>query len=457
MAGKPDTKWLEKRRQSWYAVLYVPPELRPALGQKLRKSLGTRDLLAAQKARHAVLGEFRQQIERAEAEARDAAKRPPSSPFEARAEGWRETLAIARQGGDVVLGLPDDADQEAFARDVMADEAAEIEHRHGPGAASPLGMTYRGETPILEHVPTWFREGGQKGAYEARTKAGHERNLTALKAWLAKEGLPVTVEAVTRRQAGRYVSNSLMTGREAKTVASIVSSLRSYWTFMARKGLVGEDSKNPWDGAAPPKGSQKGTADETERPFTDAELCRLLAGPADQELADLMRVAALSGMRIEECYRLETRDCADGWFHIRKAKTKAGQRRVPIHPELAEIVARRCKGKASKAYLFDEAGPVKEGRERSMAVSKRFGNYRKRPGMDVDEAAEGKRRSLVNFHSFRRWFITAAARAGQPERVLQQVVGHKAQGMTMGTYFGGDMGKTLRACVEAVKLPPGAF
>jgi integrase len=59
----------------------------------------------------------------------------------------------------------------------------------------------------------------------------------------------------------------------------------------------------------------------------------------------------------------------------------------------------------------------------------------------------------VNFHSLRRWFITSALRAGQPERVVQQVVGHKAQGVTLGVYFAGDLQGALRACVEAVRLP----
>ena len=73
--------------------------------------------------------------------------------------------------------------------------------------------------------------------------------------------------------------------------------------------------------------------------------------------------------------------------------------------------------------------------------------------MGVHERKEGRRRSRVNFHSFRRWFITAAIQAGQPTRVVQQVVGHRLSGMTEGVYFGGDTMDAKRACVEAVALP----
>src|SRR5690606_24602322 len=66
---------------------------------------------------------------------------------------------------------------------------------------------------------------------------------------------------------------------------------------------------------------------------------------------------------------------------------------------------------------------------------------------------EGRRRSLVNFHSFRRWFITKAEQADQPESLIASVVGHKRQGMTLGVYSAGPAKEQARRCVEAVQLP----
>ena len=90
-------------------------------------------------------------------------------------------------------------------------------------------------------------------------------------------------------------------------------------------------------------------------------------------------------------------------------------------------------------------------RERSFKASNAFTEYRRSVG--VDDMVEGKRRSLVNFHSFRRWFITEAERADQPENIIAAVVGHKRQGMTLGTYSAGPKLAQARRCVEAVKLP----
>lgn len=127
---------------------------------------------------------------------------------------------------------------------------------------------------------------------------------------------------------------------------------------------------------------------------------------------------------------------------------------MPIHSDLAGIVARRCNAKPAGAYLFPELGDPNRYGDRSPAISKRFNRYRATIG--VHEKEEGRRRSRVNFHSFRRYFITKALQAGQPARVVQQVVGHKLQGVTEGVYFGGDTIEAKRACVEAVKLPRSA-
>lgn len=436
---------IEQRKQAWLAVMDVPRALHPILGKQLVQSLKTRVKAEAQARSRRVFAEMQERI--------DAARRPPGDAVMGEADQWRESVMAARAGETVVSGpAAGDEDQEAFLQDLIADRREAIAERHGDTRARSFAAVAMGKAmPLQRHIEDWLREGGQKGSYEERTKGGLRRTLGELEGWMTKAKLPPTVEAIDRRQAGRFVSECLVqSGRQPKTVTSIVSACRSYWTFLIRKGLVDGD-RNPWDGQAPPKGAFKGTAEEQERAFTDAEVSRLLDGPADEELADLMRVGALSGMRLDEAYRLEVRDCDDGLFNVRRAKTKAGERRVPIHPALSVIVARRVKDKGRTEFLFHEPGPRKAGRERSMAASKRFGYYRKREG--VNETAEGKRRGLVNFHSYRRWFITAAIRAGQPERVVQQVVGHKQQGVTMGVYFGGDLADTLRACVEAVNLP----
>ncbi len=441
---------VEKRKLGYYAVLDVPRTLQGKIGKKqLVQSLKTTDRVEAAVASRQVFVDLQQIIE--------AARRPPGETLTPEADQWRAALEAARHGEEVVTGRDaDEQGQEAALRGHLDDRAKAIAAKHGHAAAAGFYAVASGRaTPLLHHLDDWLIEGGQKGAFAGRTKLGHRRALAVLQGWMKEAKIATTIEAIRRREAGRFVTECLVkSGRHPKTIASVISVCRSYWTFLDRKGVLAADKTNPWDGQAPSKGASKGTDETVKRPFTHAELRRLLTGPADAELADLMRVAALTGMRIEEIYRLAVSDCGDGWFKVRRAKSKAGQRRVPIHSALTEIVARRCKDKGASAYFFHEAGPLKEDRERSMAASKRFGHYRKRATVAVDDAVKGKRQSLITFHSFRHWFITEAGRAGQIERVIQQVVGHKGQSMTNRVYFHSDLDPALRACVEAVQLPP---
>jgi integrase len=210
---------------------------------------------------------------------------------------------------------------------------------------------------------------------------------------------------------------------------------------------------NPWQGIKLPK--PKTPHDELERPFSDREARRLLTGPASPAMLDLMKIAALTGARLEAIVDLRAKDYQDGLFVFKQKREKAA-RAVPIHSALRDLVARRLEGKSGADDLFPEYPVPKQStsqRERSFAASKEFTAYRRRVG--VEETILGKRRSLVNFHSWRRWFVTQAERAGQPEHIVAVAVGHKRAGVTLGRYSAGPLLEQVRACVEAVRLPKG--
>ena len=128
---------------------------------------------------------------------------------------------------------------------------------------------------------------------------------------------------------------------------------------------------------------------------------------------------------------------------------------MPIHPDLKAIVAERVKGKRPEDDFFPEWPEPKSKdsiRERSGYCSKRFTAYRRAIG--VDEQIEGKRRSLVNFHSFRRWFITKMERAGATGDLIAAIVGHKRSGLTLGRYSAGPEMEAAKLAIARVKLPP---
>ena len=64
--------------------------------------------------------------------------------------------------------------------------------------------------------------------------------------------------------------------------------------------------------------------------------------------------------------------------------------------------------------------------ERSQKVVRPFTIYRRKRG--VDDVPEGARQFCVDFHSFRRWFITKAEQVKQPVHFIEALVGHSANG-----------------------------
>ena len=459
-----DTAYLERRNghPTWHCVKDVPRTLRARLGKsRLVKSLETHDLKIAQAKRWKVLADFQRILDAASGQG------APNAAIEG-GLAWRDTLArieagdpatIAVHGGNKDTGWwdadPDAAaltPQEKARRNVSAHldiEADELAAGDADEADTFRAVAFGDVTPLLHHVDSWLAEGGARGPVRDRTKGQYRTDVNRLDAWAKRAGVPATVEAFTRKVAGRYVSEELVSrGVDPKTANRQISAASTYWRWLMKRAGI---EANPWEGQRLGKVGRKDPGEKAKRPFTASEVLTLLMGDADAELADAMRVAALSGMRIEEVYRLTVARCADGWFDIRDAKTPAGWRRVPIHSALESIVAQRVKGKGGDDFLFHEPGPARPGRERSMATSKRFGTYRR--GLKVHERKEGRRQSAVDFHSWRRWFITAARNAGFDQPTVAAVVGHEAGNITDDVYSGGPSEDVRRRLVEAVKLP----
>ncbi|MGA9869296.1 MAG: tyrosine-type recombinase/integrase [Acetobacteraceae bacterium] len=460
MKGAPDMvdmRWLRLRGRGYYCEKDVPRRLRTALGGKkcFVRSLQTREHAVALVRRHAMLAEFNRIIAEAE--------RGHVTPGTTAANTWRGIFdgigrgdpAVAAQWGGYQSGHDNDGERvewfdDTHAREAFRAEAEAIRAEHGEGAAEEFrGIALGQRTPLLHHADAWLAEGGSKGPLRERTQRQYRADVVAFADWLRGAGIGPFIEAVNRPIVGKFVSEALDRGADRKTLNRKISAVSAYWRWLARRTSV---TDNPWSGQSVAKGSA-GRGSRYKRPFTDTEVVTLLSGDPDAELADAMRIAALSGMRIEELYRLTVKDCADDWFNVTDAKTAAGIRRVPIHPKLAGIVGRRIKDQPDTAFLFPERGPAKPGRERSMPVSKRFGTYRR--GLGIDDRAEGRRQSAVDFHSWRRWFITKA-RAGFDHATVAAIVGHEVGNITDDTYSGGPDDRRKRRCVGSVKLPEGA-
>ncbi len=442
-AGGHDKQFLLRQRQGWYAVIEVPPSLRKKLGRRIKRTLGTPDVDIARAKRWRVIADIRAEIE--------AARRVrQGDPVTQEALAYREALDDAEKRDTTpsdgardhpAAGEDTEAD---LLRDAVKGRAEAIERAQGYAAAQAFyEIATRLATPLATYVDAWLSEGTLKGrALRKRTETERRKAVEKFGAWMEGARLAVTVEAVTRKVAGRYVSEALLpSGRDAVTLGKTVQSLTSYWAWIQRRGHLPDEARNPWAGQAPQKAARDSNGIAAERSFTDAEVARLLAAPPNGIMADFIRVGALTGMRREEIGQLTVADCTGGVFVVRSGKTEAAARRVPIHPELVAIAEARTKGKAPGAFLFHEL--QSKNVERTDPIGKAFTRYRRELGIQEGTG----RRSRVNLHSLRRWFITTAVNAKQPPHMVSLVVGHQEgrKGHDVGALLAGG-GRRCIAC-----------
>ena len=426
----------------------VPDRLRAVVGKtKLVEPLHTNSLAEANRLRWPVINRFRELLEKAEPEARQKAGQA-ADPLIEQALEWNQDFRKAQADPEHGAEFDDEGQMEYDGVTVLggfiSSRAIEIAEVEGGARASLFhGIAMGTATPLGLPVETWLTQ----KTIKPKQVLQYRRSVKKLEAHLSKTSAGA-VELVTRRVAGGFVQSLVEEQTHPRTINKYVSALSSYWKWLRAKGYV---ETNVWLEQAVPNPVK--TRATEPRPFTEDEMLTLLHGDAPVLLMDVMLVAALSGMRIEEVARVKVGDLKDGCFDVHVSKTKAGERMVPVHSGLNEVIKRRSLGKADDQYLFDELpeiDPLKAG-ERSGMVSKQFMRYRRR--LDVDDHLEGARQSRVTFHSFRRWFITQAEMAGVGQNVIASVVGHARQGMTLGTYSGGPGFDLMRACVEQVKLP----
>lgn len=443
-AAKPSMRLLNLRGQVWWFMRDLPADCRAIFGKKTwLTNLGTSDVRAAIEQR-----------DRLEAETTEAFKKM-------RAGTWKPKDALsAPERGQLYLeqitALADgpEADADALELVVVAAEAERDNYRGQQKAAFKEAV--RGAVEVDCHLDAYAVA---ISALAPATVTGRQGNIRQFARWA--EAKKLRLDAITRKVAGEYVT-AIIDPMHPKTAKTHLSSLRSYWSFLHARGHIkgGDDKGGPWAGQtikAVAKRAERGAKDE-ERAFTQDEVRSLLYSPFPTGMAsefkaqitDALRISLLTGMRLEEIVTLWVEEVHDGVFDIQQGKTMAAARQVPIHPDLVELVKRRTKDKGPKEWLFHELAGERDSGD---VFGKRFRRYRLAVG--VDDKREGKRRSLVNFHSARHWFARTASFAGQSDNTIGSVIGHRPdkKNITWGVYIRETSEEQRRACVEAVTLP----
>ena len=218
-----------------------------------------------------------------------------------------------------------------------------------------------------------------------------------------------------------------------------------YWKWAVRYSsefrTQFRETPNPFENHSLPR--NRGSQGESYVAFTPAQVKELYlkAKEKNSTLADIIAIAAYTGCRLEEIGRITTNDLIYDenqiiGLKINKAKTKAGERDVPIHNELSPLLTRLAATPQDEEYLF-KGGKNKYG-NRLDYISKQFGRLKKDEGFGINYA----------FHSFRATTITELYRADVDNIMIMFIVGHKTGTVTFDKY--GKAGPSMAQRIKAI-------
>ena len=379
----PGTSWHFRLKTPRSLVGTTNPHTNNPFGTEIRIGLGTHDVCEARKKRDVYLGIIRAM----EIDARS--ERPGSPAFAA----W-----IAAQNRDL------DDDARHAAQMTLEAEARALIPKIGEEKASRyyrIAMGYETPGKLLSEV---FKEDREKR--QPPLSVSTINNLkTVEREFLDFAGAEIELLQVKREKAAEFVDDYLPQLRSPKapngpgpaTIAKKVTLLRGVWEWAKERKvkLLPMDYPNPWDKLAP-SDREIEAAKKPRRPFNPNETVALFAAePEGTALGDIIRVALLTGVRLEEIASLEARqiDPKARWYNIAKGKTKNAARVVPLVDMAQRIVLRRLEAVNRTGPLFPELPLRKSTDKRGGVASQRFTKLRRKV---LGRETDGSLRSIAS-------------------------------------------------------------
>jgi integrase len=415
---------LELRNRVWYATILVPVDVREALGKvRFKQSLGTSNRLEAERLKGPIIAHWKAQIRQA---------RGSINAVSSEALRWKAALNQApdeETKEEWQLHLSDVAERKAKTQGY---EHAKEFHDIATGALTPSNQYFDTWKDSIQLIP--------------KTKEQMIKDVGLLVTKFP------TLEGINRASVRRWIDGLEAEGKTRSSVDRILSFCRNYWRYLQRYDAVSREA-TPFNGVTPPKPKTKGGKKNTNLPYHVKDVVKLWEAASkrpmgqaknahfDTQLADLIKLGAYTGARIEELCSLKLTTVTEDTIKIEDAKTPSGWRTVPIHSQIDGLV-KKLKKDSKDGYLLSGL-TFNKFKDRSNAIGKRFGRLKKELGFAPTHT----------FHSFRSTVATLLEDAKVPEGIAADIIGHDKPSMTYGLYSGGASIETKREALEKVHYP----
>jgi integrase len=353
-----------------------------------------------------------------------------------KAQAFADELERASQGA-----IKAGSDRAQQAKLVLADAVAEIERETftAPTARKYLAKLLAiatGEELHAYTLETWSAEWLRRKARDSSkaTMARYKSHADAFLDWLGAERRKKPLESITPQHVREWKESLQDAGRAGKTVLSYVKDLGAIYRAAMREGIV---SFNPCGTTI----ADTDTGDSQERkPFTPAEVAKLVTAAPSEEWRGLILTAAFTGLRLGDAARLSW-SCVDldaKTITLIPSKTKRKKRevRIPIQPDLlAYFEAAPVADDSPEAPVFPKlAGmPVNAANGLSATfagIMAKAGVDRGKPSRVIEEGqtkGAGRITFERGFHSLRHTFTTWLRSAGVSEEDRMALTGHSTR------------------------------
>ena len=409
---------LELRNHIWNAVLTVPEDVREQIGKlRFKKALGTSSEREAQLLAAPYIAKWKAEIRQARGNPKAVA---------AEAMRWREALSKV-----------DDPITKGVLEGLLTDHAEAIEREKGTEAAKAFVDVASGDKTLTDCL---FEVWKEQLDLAPKTK---DQMVKDVLLFISKFPVleTITPEAVHEWAFSR-IDSKVCT---ESSMGRVLAFSRNYWKYLQKLRKV-PSHFNPLvvpEVTRRTKRTSKGDKGGWI-PFKPSEVVSLWSDANamdDEQLGDLIKIAAYTGARIEEICSLKVADFTEKALRITDAKTEAGNRLVPVHSALLPLIKKLAKA-STDDYLLSGLTFNKYG-DRSNAIGKRFGRLKDAKGFGPKQV----------FHSIRKTLVTQLENAGVSENVAADIVGHEKPRITFGTYSGGTVLEVQRKALEKVSYP----
>ena len=419
--------YLELRYNTYYAIYFVPEKLRDLVGKtKYTKTTRTSDKRLALDRATAFVLQWKNEIAQLQYQTHD--------PFIASA------LDLGRQ-----LKQSKDSGLKLIIRETIEEEHIKYsENLHDNPFQENFENIALGRTALLENlIPAWIDYEQNRGLAQ-KTVDQMRRDIVLLTGFFKTAGtlIPSNVRAWTSEW-----NEDLNLSPSA--VQRVFFACRNLFKYLKEIQVIPHEMVSPFILPSEFKSTKRkhgkaGNKVDSWIAFKPKEVEKLYRQSLQNEdviLSHLIFIAAYTGARIEEICSLKINEIniEEEYFDIIDAKTRAGNRQVPIHSALKPLIEKLI-SQSHDGYLLSGLTSNKYG-GRSNAIGKRFGRMKTKlefPPLKV-------------FHSIRKTVTTTFENSNIFENIAADIVGHDKPNMTYGLYSGGASYAVKKAALENLK------